>query len=105
MSKFCVHCGAEVGPTAKFCSKCGSKIKDKTENFGNLNSKKKIIAIIGIAVVVTILLTLFATVAMPKLKYNSAAKLLESGNYWEAKAAFAKMDGYKDSEEMIIKCV
>ena len=43
-------------------------------------------------------------VLAPNIKYNSAEKLLESGQYDEAEAAFTELGDFKDSEEKIYEC-
>ncbi|MBQ8787026.1 MAG: zinc-ribbon domain-containing protein [Oscillospiraceae bacterium] len=41
---------------------------------------------------------------VPTIKYSNAQKLYESGDYQGAKTAFAALDGYKDSDDYILKC-
>ena len=56
--------------------------------------------IAGIIVFVIIL----NSVIIPSVKYNSAVKMMNSGEYIEAIAAFEELDGYKESETQINEC-
>ena len=54
-------------------------------------------AVIAIAVLVKF-------IVIPTVKYNDAISLMNAGQYEEAIAAFAAMDGYKDSVQKIEDC-
>ncbi len=56
--------------------------------------------IAGIIVFVIIL----NSVIIPSVKYNSAVKMMNNGEYIEAIAAFEELDGYKESETQINEC-
>ena len=56
--------------------------------------------IAGIIVFVIIL----NSVIIPSVKYNSAVKKMNNGEYEEAIAAFEELDGYKESENQIKEC-
>ena len=56
--------------------------------------------IAGIIVFVIIL----NSVIIPSVKYNSAVKMMNSGEYIEAIAAFEELYGYKESETQINEC-
>ncbi len=60
------------------------------------------LTIIPIAVIIVALLAVF--VLIPGLKYNHAKSLLENGNYELAYSEFLALDGYSDSENMLLEC-
>ncbi len=60
------------------------------------------LTVIPIAVIIVALLAVF--VLIPGLKYNHAKNLLENGNYELAYSEFEKLDGYADSENMLLEC-
>ncbi len=61
--------------------------------------RAKIAAIISIIVIIlTVGSYLFATKALPAIRYNSACNALDSGDYEKAYTTFAKLDGYDDSD-------
>ena len=60
------------------------------------------LTVIPIALVLVALLVVF--VLIPGLKYNHAKSLLENGNYELAYSEFLALDGYSDSENMLLEC-
>jgi len=83
-------------------------MRNTVENIG-LNNKrnrnKKIVKIvIPILFAVIIIPILIITVIVPTIKYSAAVELKEAGDYLAAITAFNKLDGFRDSEEMIIDC-
>ena len=67
--------------------------------------RKKVLIISAAAIAAAIAIALLAIkVIIPSVKYNNAVKLLETGKYDEAIAAFEAMEGYKDSAEKIVVC-
>ena len=67
--------------------------------------RKKIAAIVTPVVLVCIaFVVVLITVIIPNARYNSAVDLYNAGKYDEAIAAFAALNGYKDSSEQITKC-
>ena len=67
-------------------------------------SKKLISFIIITLLVVVLVAALIIFVIIPSAKYNHAKKLLEEGNCELAYTEFLKLDGYSDSEEMLLEC-
>ena len=64
-----------------------------------MRKKAKIIAIILVILIVLAAgAYLFVTKALPGIRYNSANKAFESGDYEKAYTAFAKLEGYEDSD-------
>ena len=87
MSRFCVNCGAELSENAKFCTRCGSKVGNEV-NKAPKNKKGVVIAVSAVALAAVAVFTIVAVI-IPEVNYNSAVKMLASGNYEEAKVAFA----------------
>ena len=67
-------------------------------------NKKLVVCLTVIPIAVIILALLAAFVLVPGLKYNHAKSLLENGNYELAYSEFEKLDGYADSENMLLEC-
>ncbi len=68
----------------------------------NAQKAKKIIKIVApVVAAVLVLVLLINNVIIPAGKYRSAEKLMEEGKYVEAIDAFAVLEDYKDSAEMI----
>jgi rubredoxin len=67
-------------------------------------NKKLVVYLTVIPVAVVILALLAVFVLVPGLKYNHAKKLLENGNYELAYSEFLALDGYSDSENMLLEC-
>ena len=42
---------------------------------------------------------------VPAIKYSSATKLLETGDYEQAETIFRELDSYKDSKEMVNEAI
>lgn len=69
------------------------------------NKVKKISAIAVAVVIVAVAVGLITTkVIIPNSHYNAAVKLYEDGSYEDAIAEFRALDGYKDSDQQIVKC-
>ncbi len=64
--------------------------------------KKKLILSGAVAVAIVTMLIVLMQVIIPNSKYNAAVRLYEAEEYDEAIAAFAELDGYKDSAEQIV---
>ena len=67
-------------------------------------NKKLVVCLTVIPIAVVILALLAVFVLVPGLKYNHAKNLLENGNYELAYSEFEKLDGYADSENMLLEC-
>ncbi len=67
-------------------------------------NKKLVVCLTVIPIAVIILALLAAFVLVPGLKYNHAKSLLENGNYELAYSEFLALDGYSDSENMLLEC-
>ena len=67
-------------------------------------NKKLVVCLTVIPIAVIILALLAVFVLVPGLKYNHAKSLLENGNYELAYSEFEKLDGYADSENMLLEC-
>ena len=73
-------------------------------------SKKKLLLAVGIPVVLAVV-ALFCVIVLvvglyfgiPFVKYQKAVNMMEEGNYDQAVTAFQEMDGYRDSETMILE--
>ena len=69
------------------------------------NKIRKISAIAVAFVIVAVAVSLITTkVIIPNSHYNAAVKLYEEGSYEDAIAEFRALDGYKDSNQQIVKC-
>lgn len=68
--------------------------------------KKRKALLIGlpIAFFTAAVVILFAKVIVPRLEYGSAVKAYGEGNYEKAISVFKKLDGYKDSTELLAEC-
>ena len=68
--------------------------------------KMKTVLAIGAAVVavLAVVLIIMTNVIIPNNRYNDAKALYAAGQYEEALAAFRKLNGYKDCEEIIGAC-
>ncbi len=55
-------------------------------------------------VAVAALFVLVWTVVLPYANYKNAMDMMENGDYSDAKAAFAALEDYKDSEQMVLEC-
>ena len=67
-------------------------------------NKKLVVCLTVIPFAVIILALLAVFVLIPGLKYSHAKNLLENGNYELAYSEFEKLDGYADSENMLLEC-
>lgn len=79
--------------------------KNKLEEARKLKEKKieRILAIACSTVVLCIAVVLVITTAVKSYKYHNAVELMEAGKYNEAVTAFTELNGYKDSDEMVLK--
>jgi tetratricopeptide (TPR) repeat protein len=66
----------------------------------SIRNRKTIVGCIATAVIILVILVV-TKVIIPNNRYNSAVALMESGDYDNAIVAFEKLNGYKDSAEMI----
>lgn len=69
-------------------------------------SKAKKITIIFTPIIagIIVFVIILNSVIIPSVKYNSAVKMMNNGEYIEAIAAFEALDGYKDSATKITEC-
>jgi tetratricopeptide (TPR) repeat protein len=65
--------------------------------------KKRVAIITSVAVACIAFAVVLITVIIPNAKYNSAVALMENGEYEAAIEAFKAMEGYKDSDDMIVE--
>ena len=66
---------------------------------------KKRVALCTITPILVVLLVLaIIFLIIPGLRYHHAKKLLENGNPELAYSAFLKLDGFSDSEDMLLEC-
>ena len=65
---------------------------------------KKITIIFTPIIAGIIFVIILNSVIIPSVKYNSAVKMMNSGEYIEAIAAFEELYGYKESETQINEC-
>lgn len=92
-------------PTPKATAVKASKQKEPKVRKPKKPVNKKLVVcltVIPIAVIILALLAVF--VLVPGLKYNHAKSLLENGNYELAYSEFLALDGYSDSENMLLEC-
>ena len=69
------------------------------------SANKKRVALCTITPILAVLLILAIIFLMiPGLRYHHAKKLLENGNPELAYSAFFKLDGFADSEDMLLEC-
>lgn len=118
-SKECIYCGFSVSETSGEADKefeekpvldgDGDENKNPDEDIHNCtdnkksNNKNKII--IGIAAASVIVIAFVVFFATSNLRaYSKAENLLADKEYEKAIHAFEKLDGYKNSDEMIEKC-
>lgn len=82
--------------------------KAEEERIARQKRNKKAIKItaivLAIVAVIAIAAALFVFLINPMMKYDYASKMMEEGYYAEAASAFEKLDGFKDSEEMVQNC-
>ena len=77
----------------------------RIENEKNKQQYIKIAKIGGpILAAVIIFIIILNSVIIPSVKYNSAVKMMNNGEYEDAIAAFEELDGYKESENQIKEC-
>ena len=78
-----------------------AKIKKERKAEDRKGVAKIAIPFVAVALAAAILVVF---VLSPVLDYNNAIKLMESGDYEAAGAAFAEMEDYKDSSALITEC-
>lgn len=123
----CPSCKSELPTDSVFCPYCGCKIDDyvavkepvqvksvsptvtakpvsESPSAKPAKSKKskKIILTIGIITAFLLGGTIFA---IPEYKYRQAYNHLENQEYDSAYTAFEKLNGYRDSDEMLDECI
>ena len=77
----------------------------RIENEKNKQQYIKIAKIGGpILAVVIVFIIVLNSVIIPSVKYNSAVKMMNNGEYIEAIATFKKLDEYKESKTQIKEC-
>lgn len=74
------------------------------DNLEEHNAKRSTIWIFAILVVILAGSYFSLTVSKPAANYKKAVKMLESGNYDNARSLFIKLGDYKDSAEMVKEC-
>ena len=67
-------------------------------------NKKLVVCLTAIPIVIVSAALLMVFWLIPESNYNHAKKLLENGNYDLAYSEFEKLDGYSDSENMMLEC-
>lgn len=72
---------------------------EQEENDKPANNRAIIITCVSVVVLLIAGITSYYSIILPNIQYDEAQKLLSSKNYIEAKEAFERMEGYKDSEE------
>lgn len=115
----CPECGKEVSDKAEKCPYCGYPIEeietvDKKENIKEEKyevarkkkklSKKVIIAISAIIGAAAIGVGGYMVATADSRTYKQAKQLYEQANYKEAIEKFKKIEGYKNSKELIKEC-
>lgn len=96
-----------------YCRKRIAEIEKEEENHRTerlkQEKKERIRNTLLCAVIVFVLLgsligaSLYENSIRPAIAYKQATELMEDGEYFAAAAAFEALDGYKDSEEMLIQ--
>lgn len=125
----CPNCKNQLPQDSEFCQYCGRRIEAITEvatpqakppktpkqesskqeipkarKAKKPVNKKLVICLIVIPIVLALVVLLTIFLLVPSLKYNHANKLLENGNYELAYSEFLKLDGFSDSENMLLEC-
>ncbi len=107
---FCEHCGNLLPENSKFCPTCGNSITVAASEQGTVEpaglkpqkSKKKTAIIVSVAAgLVAALCAILIPVFVHNAKvtqYNEGVTCLENGGYEEAKAIFADLGDFEDSE-------
>lgn len=67
-------------------------------------NKKFVVIFLSILAALVLIVLLLVFLIIPSVKYSNAKSLLENGNYESAYSAFEKLDGYSDSEDMMLEC-
>ena len=84
-----------------------AKLKQKPRRiscFQSLINRKILLRYTLISITTTLIMLLGLFVFIPALKYNYAKKLLDSNHFDLAYSAFMALDGYSDSEDMLLEC-
>ncbi len=128
----CSYCGKKLRDSARFCPYCGkrndggSKFAEKFDSENDLlvvksceiyhdrkpyrNMGKHLLSVRAAAVLICIVLLCGAGICgtvcfvIPEVRYKAAEKLYSEGKLSEAKEAFSKLDGYKNSSALALKC-
>ena len=96
----CPECEAEVERTVEICPECGFPIAEVNRKKAEAEKKrKKMIGVIGIAVVLLIVIISCVTLSNRSKSYENAIAQLETGNYYEAEEIFEKLGTYKESQK------
>ncbi len=107
--KLCTHCGALIEDDFLFCQICGVKLENskaaRKKEQERKRRKKKII-VLTVSVLVALLVAIYALFfAATYGEYRRACESLESGDFEDAYHKFVALDGFMDSDEMIIETI
>ena len=94
---------AEVQPGGAKRSEETRRINALVEQAAKRRKKRARIAGASLAACLALGLLLY-TLILPAIRYRQAVSLCEAGSYGQALEAFEAMDGYRDSEVMILDC-
>lgn len=82
--------------------------KEQAERIASEKTSKKrrtaIVTVLSVAAACGVCAALLFAVILPAVRYGKASALFRDGRYEEAIAAFETMNGYGDSETMILDC-
>lgn len=67
-------------------------------------NKKFVVIFLSTLAALILIVLLLVFLIIPSVKYSNAKSLLENGNYESAYFEFEKLDGYSDSEDMMLEC-
>ena len=107
--KICTHCGAETEDDFLFCQICGTRLENskaaRQKALEKKRRKKKAI-ILTVSIIAASLFAIYLGFFLANYgEYKKACDDLESGNYHEAYRSFVELDGFMDSDEMIIETI
>lgn len=95
------------GLSARAAARLEAEAKQAAKHQAEQKKQQKTTAIaLTVGAVLIVAVAFFALWVMPNViepasRYNDAMTLYEAGEYYEAERLFAKLDGYKDSDELM----
>ena len=107
--KFCMHCGAPIEDDFLFCQICGLKLQNSKaaqKKVQERKRRKKRILALTVSILLGLVIALYGlSFAATYSDYKDACKSLENGDFEDAYHKFVVLDGFMDSDEMIIETI